>query len=46
MDWQGWFTVVLTLAVLATLITISRLTTDLVLMGALLLLSITGICWQ
>ena len=43
MDWQGWFTVALTVAVLATLITIPRLTTDLVLMGALLLLSITGI---
>jgi len=43
MDWQGWFTVGLTVAVLATLITIPRLTTDLVLMGALLLLSITGI---
>ncbi len=43
MDWQGWFTVALTFAVLATLITIPRLTTDLVLMGALLLLSITGI---
>jgi di/tricarboxylate transporter len=43
MDWQGWFTVGLTVAVLATLITIPRLTTDLVLMGALLILSITGI---
>ena len=43
MDWQGWFTVALTVAVLATLITIPRLTTDLVLMGALLLLRITGI---
>ena len=43
MDWQGWFTVALTVAVLATLIAIPRLTTDLVLMGALLLLSITGI---
>jgi len=43
MDWQGWFTVGLTVAVLATLITIPRLSTDLVLMGALLLLSITGI---
>jgi di/tricarboxylate transporter len=43
MDWQGWFTVALTVAVLTTLITIPRLTTDLVLMGALLLLSITGI---
>ncbi len=43
MDWQGWFTVALTVAVLATLIAVPRLTTDLVLMGALLLLSITGI---
>lgn len=43
MDWQGWFTVALTVSVLATLIAIPRLTTDLVLMGALLLLSITGI---
>jgi len=43
MDWQGWFTVALTVSVLATLIAIPRLGTDLVLMGALLLLSITGI---
>ena len=43
MDWQAWFTVGLTVAVLATLITIPRITTDLVLMGALLVLSITGI---
>jgi len=43
MDWQGWLTVGLTVAVLATLITIPRLSTDLVLMGALLILSITGI---
>lgn len=43
MDWQGWFTVALTVSVLATLITVPRLSTDLVLMGALLLLSITGI---
>ncbi len=43
MDWQAWFTVALTVAVLATLITVPRLSTDLVLMGALLLLSITGI---
>lgn len=43
MDWQGWFTVALTVSVLATLITIPRLSTDLVLMGALLILSITGI---
>jgi hypothetical protein len=38
MDWQGWFTVALTVAVLATLITIPRLSTDLVLMGALLVI--------
>ncbi len=43
MDWQAWFTVGLTLAVMATLIAIPRLTTDMVLMAALLLLSITGI---
>ncbi|MBP6681966.1 MAG: SLC13 family permease [Halioglobus sp.] len=43
MDWQAWFTVGLTVAVLATLIAIPRLTTDMVLMAALLLLSITGI---
>jgi di/tricarboxylate transporter len=43
MDWHAWFTVGLTVAVLATLISIPRLTTDLVLMGALLILSITGI---
>jgi di/tricarboxylate transporter len=43
MDWQAWFTVGLTIAVLATLIAIPRLTTDMVLMAALLLLSITGI---
>ncbi len=43
MDWQAWFTVGLTLAVMATLIAIPRLTTDMVLMGALLLLSVTGI---
>ncbi len=43
MEWQAWFTVGLTIAVLATLIAIPRLTTDMVLMAALLLLSITGI---
>ncbi|HMV72585.1 MAG TPA: SLC13 family permease, partial [Pseudomonadales bacterium] len=43
MDWQGWFTVALTVAVLATLITVPRLGTDVVLMGALLLLGGTGI---
>lgn len=43
MDWQGWFTVALTVAVLATLITVPRLGTDVVLMGALLLLGATGI---
>jgi len=43
MDWQGWFTIGLTVSVLVTLIAIPRLTTDQVLMGALLLLSITGI---
>ncbi len=43
MDWQAWFTVGLTLAVMATLIAIPRLTTDMVLMAALLLLSSTGI---
>lgn len=43
MDWQGWFTIALTVGVLATLITFPRITTDLVMMGALLLLSVTGI---
>ncbi len=43
MEWQGWFTVALTVAVLATLITVPRLSPDVVLMGALLLLGMTGI---
>lgn len=43
MDWQGWFTIALVVGVLATLITLPRLSTDLVMMGALLLLSLTGI---
>lgn len=43
MDWQGWFSIALIVGVLATLITLPRLSTDLVMMGALLLLSITGI---
>lgn len=43
MEWQGWFTVALTVAVLTTLITVPRLSTDVVLMGALLVLGMTGI---
>lgn len=43
MDWHGWFTIALTVAVLATLITVPRLGTDVVLMGALLVLGITGV---
>ncbi len=43
MEWQGWFTVALTVAVLVTLITVPRLSTDVVLMGALLVLGMTGI---
>ncbi len=43
MDWQGWFTIALTVSVLLTLVTVPRLSTDVVLMGGLLLLSITGI---
>jgi di/tricarboxylate transporter len=43
MDWQGWFTIGLTLAVLATLVALPRLSADLVLMAALLLISLTGI---
>lgn len=43
MEWQGWFTIALTVGVLATLITIPRLSPDVVLMGALLLLGVTGI---
>jgi di/tricarboxylate transporter len=43
MDWQGWFTIALTVGVLATLIAIPRLSADLVLMGALLLISLAGI---
>jgi len=43
MDWQGWFTIGLTVAVLLTLISFPRVSSDLVLMAALLVLSITGI---
>ena len=43
MDWQGWFTIALTVSVLLTLVTVPRLSTDLVLMGALFVLSVTGI---
>ena len=43
MDWQAWFSVGLTVGVLVTLISFPRLTTDVVLMAALVLLSITGI---
>jgi len=43
MDWHGWFSIFLILGVLATLVALPRLSTDLVMMGALLLLSITGI---
>jgi di/tricarboxylate transporter len=43
MGWQGWLTVALTVSVLATLVAIPRLRPDLVMMGALLVLSISGI---
>lgn len=43
MDWQGWFTLALTVGVLLTLIAIPRLSADLVLMAALLMLSLIGI---
>ncbi|MFM7784010.1 MAG: SLC13 family permease, partial [Gammaproteobacteria bacterium] len=43
MDWQGWFTLALTVGVLITLIAIPRLSADLVLMAALLALSMLGI---
>ncbi len=43
MDWQGWFTIAVVAAVLITLISLPRLSSDLVLMAALLLLSLSGI---
>lgn len=43
MTWQGWFTIALTLSVLITLISVPRISADLVLMAALLLLSLSGI---
>jgi di/tricarboxylate transporter len=42
MDWQGWLTLALTAGVFITLIS-TRLGPDIVLMGALLILSITGV---
>ena len=42
MEWQGWFSLALTLLVLATL-AFSRVSSHLVLMGALTILSVTGI---
>ena len=39
MDWQGWFTIALTVSVLLTLVAVPRLSTDVVLMGGLLLMS-------
>ena len=43
MDWQGWLTIFITAGVFITLVSSSRLGPDLVLMGALLLLSISGV---
>lgn len=43
MDWQAWFTIGLTASVLLVLVTLPRLSSDAVLMGALMVLSITGI---
>jgi di/tricarboxylate transporter len=43
MDWQGWLTLLITASVFVTLVSSSRLGPDLVLMGALLLLSLSGI---
>ena len=43
MDWQGWFTIALTVGVLLTLICIPRLGADIVLMAALLVVSLAGI---
>ncbi|MCK9504413.1 MAG: SLC13 family permease [Porticoccaceae bacterium] len=42
MDWQGWITLALTLTVLATLI-LTRLSSHVVMMGALAILSVLGI---
>ena len=42
MDWQGWITLALTVAVLATLI-LTRLSSHVVMMGALAILSVLGI---
>ncbi|PKM22927.1 MAG: SLC13 family permease, partial [Gammaproteobacteria bacterium HGW-Gammaproteobacteria-14] len=42
MDWQGWLTLAVTAGIFLTLIS-TRLGPDLVLMGALLILSITGV---
>jgi len=42
MDWQGWLTLALTFGVLLTLV-FSNLTSDIVLMAALIVLSLTGI---
>ncbi|MGD9660468.1 MAG: SLC13 family permease [Porticoccaceae bacterium] len=42
MDWQGWITLALTLSVLATLI-LTRLSSHVVMMGALAILSVLGI---
>lgn len=43
MDWQGWLTLVITAGVFITLVSSSRFSPDVVLMGALLLLSISGV---
>jgi len=43
MDWQAWFTIALTASVLVTLVTLPRLSSDAVLMGALMILSVAGI---
>lgn len=43
MDWQGWLTIFITAGVFITLVSSSRLGPDIVLMGALLLLSISGV---
>jgi len=43
MDWHGWLTILLTGAVVITLMTIPRITPDLVLMAAVTVLSISGV---
>ncbi len=43
MDWHGWLTILLTCAVILALVFIPRVSPDVVLMGALTALSVTGV---